>query len=341
MRFLTFSYLSPRPRVGVQLGGAVIDLSAAAPLVFEHLERPHWTLLDILQGQPDGMGVDGAAEIAAAVLDQLGIYGADALQEAPDLVEDMSSGPLSIGGAEMVLPLDEVRLLAPLPRLGTLRLFNVFEEHALAAASLRHGGLLPEWYEQPLFAFGNPNAILGPAEELDMPQTAALDYALGVACVIGRAGRDIGEDEAEQHIAGYMVMNGWCARDLERLELAAGYGPSKSRDFASSLGPVLATPDEIEERLLPDGRYNLAMVARVNGQEVSRGNMRDASFTFAQMIASASRDATLYPGDVLFSGAVGGGSLLEQTEGRGPWLERGDEVELEIGGLGALRTPIR
>lgn len=340
MRLVTFTYINQRPRAGVLVGGSVIDLASAAPLVFEEAADPHWELIDILRGEPDGMGLDGVAEIAAAVLDQLGVSSADEFAESEPLRSDLTGGPLSIGGAEMLLPLDEVRLMAPLTRPNTVRAFDAFEQHVEALA--RNRGLLipPEWYEFPAFSFANPGAIYGPDADVHMPRTAALDYALNLACVIGRAGRDIAEQDAEYYIAGYTIMNDWSARDLERVERAVGLGLAKAKDFATSLGPVLVTPDELEDRLLPDGRYNLTMLARVNGAQRSRGNFRDVYYTFAQMIAHASRDATLYPGDVLGSGAIGGGCLLELTADNGPWLEMGDEVELEIGGLGLLHNQI-
>ncbi len=173
-----------------------------------------------------------------------------------------------------------------------------------------------------------------------MPRSLALDYELEVACVIGRAGRDIAEEDAEEYIAGYTIMNDWSARDLQREEMSVGLGPAKGKDFATSLGPWLVTPDELEELALGDGRFNLTMAARVNGVERSRGNFRDIYYTFAQMIARASRDVTLHPGDVLGSGTVGTGCLLELTGGEGPWLAPGDLVELEVTGLGTLRNRI-
>lgn len=340
MQFVSFSYLDPRPRVGIRVGGVVIDLSAAAPLVFDSIEQVHWELIDILRGAPEGMGIDGAAEIAAAVLDQLGVGALDELDATQPLVSDLTNGPLSIGGTEMLIPVEEVRFHAPLPRPTSLRSFDAFEEHVEMAARIRGRLIPPQWYEQPAFAFGNTGAIYGPDAEVHMPRTTALDYELSIACVIGRAGYDIAEEDAEAYIAGYLIMNDWCARDHERVEAAIGMGQAKARDFATSLGPTLVTPDEIESRLLPDGRYNLAMVARVNGVERSRGNLRDIFYTFPQMIAHASRDAALYPGDVLASGCVGTGCLLELTHGEGPWLQIDDEIELEIGGLGMLKNRI-
>jgi fumarylacetoacetate (FAA) hydrolase len=343
MRFVSFNYIDGFPRAGVLLGGAVIDLAAAAPLVFEDLDTSRWELLDILRGAPQGMGIDGAISIAAAVLDQLGVTSLDDLEEPGEsngARERGMSGPISIGGAEMVLPLDEVRLLPPLPRPTSLRDFYAFAQHVETAMRSRGRSVPLAWYEIPVFYFGNHAAIYGPDANIPMPRSAALDYELEIACVIGRAGRDIAEEDAQEYIAGYTIMNDWSARDLQREEMTVGLGPAKGKDFATSLGPWLITPDELEEFDLGDGRYNLIMTARVNGVERSRGNFRDIYYTFAQMIARASRDVTLYPGDVLGSGTVGSGCLLELTGGEGPWLAAGDVVELEVTGLGTLRNQI-
>jgi len=343
MRFVSFNYIDRFPRAGVLLGAAVIDLSAAAALVYEGQEGQRWELLDILRGAPEGMGLDGAIDIAGAVLDQLGFDGADDFGASEDDAGGRApsvSGPISIGGVEMLLPLDEVRLVAPLPRPPSLRDFYAFEQH-VATANRNRGRDVPlAWYELPVFYFGNHSAIYGPNTGVPMPRTEALDYELEIACVIGRAGRDIAAEDAEEYIAGYTIMNDWSARDVQREEMSVGLGPAKGKDFATSLGPWLVTPDELELFALGDGRYNLPMVARVNDVERSRGNFRDIYYTFAQMIERASRDAALYPGDVLGSGTVGSGCLLELTAGQGPWLAEGDVVELEITGLGVLRNHI-
>jgi fumarylacetoacetate (FAA) hydrolase len=343
MRFVSFNYIDRFPRAGVLLGPAVIDLAAAAALVFEGQDDQRWELLDILRGAPDGMGVDGAIEIAGAVLDQLGIADADefgAESGGDGRSAGGMSGPLSIGGVEMVLPLDEVRLVAPLPRPPSLRDFYAFEQHVATANRNRGRDVPPAWYEIPVFYFGNHTSIYGPTAGVPIPRTEALDYELEIACVIGRAGRDIAEEDADEYITGYTIMNDWSARDVQREEMSVGLGPAKGKDFATSLGPWLVTPDELEPFALGDGRYDLPMVARVNGVERSRGNFRDIYYTFAQMIARASRDAALYPGDVLGSGTVGSGCLLELTAGQGPWLEPGDVVELEVAGLGILKNQV-
>jgi fumarylacetoacetate (FAA) hydrolase len=342
MRFVSFNYIDRFPRAGVLLGQAVIDLSAAAALVFEDQEDRRWELLDILRGAPAGMGVDGAIEIAGAVFDQLGIEDVDELDAAGGNGSRNRgmSGAISIGGVEMVLPLEEIRLVAPLPRPSSLRDFYAFEQHVATASRNRGRDVPPAWYELPVFYFGNHNAIYGPNADIPLPRTTALDYELEIACVIGRAGRDIAEEDAAAYIAGYTIMNDWSARDVQREEMTVGLGPAKGKDFATSLGPWLVTPDELEALELGDGRYNMPMVARVNGVERSRGNFRDIYYTFAQMIARASRDAALYPGDVIGSGTVGTGCLLELTAGQGPWLEEGDVVELEVAGLGILKNQV-
>lgn len=332
MRLVTFQFIDQQPRVGVVLGDTIIDLAAAAPLVFDDPPPPPWSLLDVLEGTPEGMGLDGAAEIVAAVIDQIG--GAD-----DEELQTSQYGPLTIGGVEMLIPLDEARLLAPLPRPSSLRCFEASERHMAALARL-HGGSMPYyWYERPLFTFGNHAAIYGPEAQIPLPRTTAFDYELEVGCVIGRAGRNISPEEAREYIAGYVLVNDWTARDVQQEELIAGFAFSKSKDAATSLGPWLATPDELDEYALDDGHFNLTLIARVNGVEQSRGNLRDLTYTFAQMVAAASQDCALYPGDVIACGAIGG-SLLEATDGRGPWLEPDDLVELEASGLGVLRNRI-
>src|SRR4051812_20926310 len=341
MRLVSFRYIDDFPRAGVLVGGVAIDLAAAAPLAFEGLEGARWELLDILRGAPDGMGIDGAAEIAAAVLDQLGIGDRRGLADPSggNAKHDPGrGGALPTGGVEMALPIDEIRLLSPLPRPPSLRDFYAFEQHIATATRNRGRAVPPAWYEMPAFYFSNHTAIYDPAADIPLPRTTALDYELELACVIGRAGRDIDEQDAADYIAGYTIMNDWSARDIQREERTIGLGPAKAKDFATSLDPWLVTPDELEEHALPDGRYNLTMIARVNDVERSRGNFRDIYYTFAQMIAHAARDTTLYPGDVLGSGTVGSGCLLELTADQGPWLAAGDVVELEVTGLGVLRN---
>ena len=205
--------------------------------------------------------------------------------------------------------------------------------------------MIPEWYQIPVFYFSNPDAIYGPDAPVPVPQqTAELDYELELACVIGQEGRDIPAERALEYVAGYTIMNDWSARDVQRLEMKMNLGPAKGKDFATSLGPWLVTPDELEDRRAGDGaetRHRLDMVTRVNGKEYSRGNAAGLTHTFAQMIAFASRDVWLKPGDVIGSGTVGTGCILElRPETVGGWLQPGDVVEMEIERLGVLRNRV-
>lgn len=236
--------------------------------------------------------------------------------------------------------LEDVTLKAPLPNPTSLRDFYAFEEHVKTARGRRGLDVVPEWYEIPVFYFSNHLAIVGPGESVVKPEECKwLDYELEIACVIGREGRNIRAEEAEEYIFGYCIMNDWSARDLQRKEMKVGLGPAKGKDFATSLGPYIVTKDELEPFRL-ENRFDLDMIARVNGKELSRGNLKDIYYSFPQMIERASRDVTLYPGDVIGSGTVGSGCILELGTDVHRWLEPGDEVELEITGLGKLRNTI-
>lgn len=246
--------------------------------------------------------------------------------------------------AEWRYPLEKVRLLAPV-QPPSFRDFYAFEEHVRNAR--RHRGLemIPEWYDAPAFYFSNAASVVGPEVPVRRPlETKALDYELELACVIGREGTDIAADEADGYIAGFTILNDWSARDVQRREMKVGLGPAKGKDFATSLGPYLLTPDELEDRVLSDRgrgrRYDLEMVARVNGREYSRGNARTMHWTFAELIAHASRNTVLMPGDLIGSGTVGTGCILEFPEGTYPWLQPGDVVELKIERLGVLRNTV-
>ncbi len=238
--------------------------------------------------------------------------------------------------------LSEVWLFPPLTRPMSLRDFYAFEGHVAAAYANRGAQIPSEWYQFPVFYFSNPNAIFGPGEVIPYPAyTQALDYELEVACIIGKPGIDIDAEESENYIFGYTILNDWSARDVQKLEMRVGLGPAKGKDFASSLGPWIVTPEELthHEAGRP-GVYDLQMTAKVNGEELSRGNWREIHYSFGEMIARASQDVYLLPGEVIGSGTVGTGCLLELTKGQGPWLKVGDVIELEIEGLGKLANRV-
>ena len=215
-----------------------------------------------------------------------------------------------------------MRLVAPIPEPPSIRDFYAFERHAANARAQRGLEMAPEWYRIPVFYFSNPAAVYGPEDEIAFPaESSAWDYELEAAVVIG----------ADGAIAGFTVLNDWSARDLQKMEMSVGLGPAKGKDFATSLGPVVVTPDEL-------GDLELEMTARVNGEERSRGNMGDMHHPWAKIVEHASRNTRLRAGDVLGSGTVGTGCILEHGDGR--WLQPGDEVELEIEGIGVLRNRV-
>jgi fumarylacetoacetate (FAA) hydrolase len=230
---------------------------------------------------------------------------------------------------------------APFP-VASLRDFYAFEQHVKTCRAHRGLEMLPQWYQVPVFYFSNPVAIIGDGDTVHAPQgSSALDYELELACVIGSSANDLPpDDSALECVAGFTIMNDWSARDLQRVEMAVGLGPSKSKDFATSLGPRIV-PFAALKDVWKDGRLHLEMSARVNGKEYSRGNAASMFWTWPQILAHASRDTELRPGDVLGSGTVGTGCILELTpEAVGGWLKAGDVVELEIERLGVLRNEI-
>ena len=240
--------------------------------------------------------------------------------EAPSLIDVLAAGTPPRDGARY--PLADVTLLAPIPRPPSIRDFFAFEQHVATARANRGSQVPKEWYEFPAFYFTNPAAVYGPEDEIPYPAgTAELDYELEVAAVIGR----------DAAIAGYTGMNDWSARDIQRKEMRVGLGPAKAKDFATSMGPVLVTPDEF------DG-IRATMTAKVNGEERSRGNLADIHYSWQEILDQAARNTRLCPGDVIGSGTVGTGSILEHNDGR--WLARGDVVEVEIEGIGILRNRI-
>jgi fumarylacetoacetate (FAA) hydrolase len=218
--------------------------------------------------------------------------------------------------------LEDVILRAPVLRPPAVRDFYAFEQHVKTARALRGLDMVPEWYEMPVFYFSNPASIIGPEDEIPYPQRSEeLDYELELAAVIGADGR----------IGGFTIMNDWSARDLQRPEMRVGLGPAKGKDFGTSLGPLVVTVDEF------DGS-SATMVARVNGEERSRGQLADMHFSWDQIVAHASLNTRLCPGDILGSGTVGTGCILEHGDRR--WLHPGDVVELEVEGIGVLRNRV-
>ena len=250
-----------------------------------------------------------------------------------------SSMPHPVGDPER---LDRVRLLAPIPEPPSIRDFYAFEAHVATARRSRGLEMDADWYELPVFYFTNPAAVLGPGDVvIPPPDTVELDYELEVAAVIGVECRDVAADAWADVVAGFTVMNDWSARDLQRREMALGLGPAKGKDFATTVGPLLVTPDELlGESRVPHG----VMTASVNGQEWSRGELADLHHGWGALVAHASRGTRLRPGDVIGSGTVGTGCILElglvHGRDRYPWLQPGDEVTADVAGIGSVTNRI-
>ena len=226
--------------------------------------------------------------------------------------------------------------------IASIRDFYAFEEHVRTCRKHRGLDVPPQWYEVPAFYFTNPAAVIGDGDCVAAPQgSSALDYELELACVIGQPARDLpADDSALDVVAGFTIMNDWSARDLQKVEMAIGLGPSKGKDFATSLGPRLVPFADLKQ-FYRDGRLHLDMTAAVNGRILSRGKAGSMYWTWPALLAHASRDADLRPGDVIGSGTVGTGCILELTpEMAGGWLKPGDLVELTVEGIGILRNTV-
>lgn len=252
-------------------------------------------------------------------------------------------------------PMEGTEILAPIPHPTSCRDGYAFRQHVAAARRNRKVDMIPEFDQYPIFYFTNHNSIQGPGNVYCMPDHfEKLDFELEVAMVINRPGRNIKAADADDFIAGLMIMNDMSARRLQMEEMLLNLGPAKGKDFATCIGPMLVTLDELEQFEVPckenhTGKaWNLGMKCRINGVQVSQGNVSEMDWTFAEIIERASYGVTLYPGDVIGSGTVGTGCFLE-LNGTGKlndpnykeqWLQPGDVVEMGIDGLGILSNTI-
>ena len=264
------------------------------------------------------------------------------LKELDDCLPDINIQSHSVGGKSIAFLMNEVQLLAPVPDPQSFRDFYAFEQHVRAARKLRGLEMHPDWFRIPIFYFSNPAAIYGHGSEIPYPRkTNELDFELEFAVIIAGAGSDIPSKDADRHIAGYTICNDWSARDLQREEMAMSLGPAKGKDFATSFGPYMVTPDELEDAWDENGKLNLRMTCHVNGTLISDGNTNDLYHPFKDMIERASMNTKLLSGDYLGSGTVGTGCILElRPENTGGWIKKGDVVTLEVKRLGVLENKI-
>lgn len=271
---------------------------------------------------------------------------------AHKVFKEIKSGNIKSG-----LKSSKTKLLSPVPKPTSMRDGYAFRQHVETARRNRGVPMIPEFDQFPVFYFTNHNAVFGEGIiEVEDDHLQQLDFELECAIVIGKKGKNIPAEQADDYIAGYMIMNDWSARVLQMEEMKLNLGPAKGKDFATSLGPWLVTVDELEPYKIatPYGnKYDLRMIARHNGKQVSDGNFKDMNWTFAELIERASYGVTLYPGDVIGSGTVGTGCYLElngtwatEAKAKGEsftpvWIKDGDEFELEIQGLGVLKNKIK
>ena len=260
-----------------------------------------------------------------------------------------------LGRNIMTIPYADAELLAPVPHPTSCRDGYAFRQHVAAARRNRKVDMIPEFDQYPIFYFTNHNSIQGPGDIVCMPDHfEKLDFELEAAIVICKPGRNIPAAEADEYIGGLMIMNDISARKLQREEMLLNLGPAKGKDFSTVIGPMLVTLDELEQYEVPckenhaGKAWNLDMKCWVNGVQVSRGNVNDMDWTFAEIIERCSYGVQLMPGDIIGSGTVGTGCFLE-LNGTGKlndpnyteqWLQEGDLVEMEIDGLGKLSNTI-
>lgn len=252
--------------------------------------------------------------------------------------------------------LNQLNLMAPVPRPRSCRDGYAFRQHVASARRNRGVEMIPEFDQYPVFYFTNHQAVKGPGDLYFMPDHfERLDFELEVAIVTGKKGRNFRAEEADEYIAGYMIMNDLSARTLQMEEMKLNLGPAKGKDFCTVIGPMLVTPDELEPYKVDPKpghvghSYRLGMRCSVNGVQVSEGNMADMDWTFAEILERCAYGVDIHPGEVIGSGTVGTGCFLElngtarrlNPDAEPQWLKDGDLVEMEVEGLGTLTNRIK
>ena len=323
MRFVSFRR-KEKDRLGIEVTGKIYDLSKSAESI--DIEMPR-RMRRFLQKWESNLAL--AKKVDEAIKD---------------------------GKINDEFVVENAKLLAPVPKPTSYRDGYAFRQHVATARRNRGVEMIPEFDQFPVFYFTNHNAVFGEGDVyVEQDHLEKLDFELECAVVIGKKGINISAKDADNYIAGYMVMNDLSARTLQMEEMKLNLGPAKGKDFATTIGPYLVTTEELEKYRIetPEGnKYNLEMKAFHNGKQVSFGNLKDMNWTFAQIIERASYGVELLPGDVIGSGTVGTGCYLELNgtraleakqkgeEFKPVWLKGGDTIELEIEGLGKLKNKI-
>lgn len=322
--FLVSTEIGKQTRIGaVTDDELVIDLEAAYRLAMLEsgiTERAAARLSNALL-PPDMVAFIEAGEPAM-----------EAARKALDWVSEQDQVQ-SKHGTTFAGKLDDLMLLSPIPRPPLMRDFMGFETHLKNIYPKLGLEIPPEWYNIPVYYKGNAGSVSGHNSDIVIPTFAdAIDFEFEIAVVIGKGGINIPAEQAMDHVFGYMIYNDFSARDIQNQEMSVGLGPAKGKDFAGAhcLGPWIVTADEI------DDIYNLKMVARVNGERYCDTHSSTNHWHFKDMIAHASMDEYIHPGEVMGSGTVGGGSGIEGDT----YLRSGDVIELEMEGVGTLRNTV-
>ena len=327
MRFVTFQYgENSKPRFGFKKNNYIIDIVHASNWVNESNEDPRF--LSIPPSLKDAL--------------ENWTHNFKKLKELDQALPDKEVISIKVGRNPIATLETKVHFLAPVPDPRSFRDFYAFEQHVRSARKLRGLDMHPDWFKIPIFYFSNPVALYGHNSEVPYPiGTAELDFELEFSIIIANGGKNITAKDADNYIAGYTICNDWSARDLQRQEMAMNLGPAKGKDFATSFGPYMVTPDELENAWDNNGRLHLRMTCHVNDKIISDGNTNDLYHSFSKMIERASMNTNLLPGDYLGSGTVGTGCILElRPDNTGGWIKKGDVVKMEIEQLGILENKI-
>ena len=245
------------------------------------------------------------------------------------------------------IPLSDLEILSPIPKPNSLRDAYAFRQHVKVGRENRGLEMIPEYDQFPVFYYCNHNSVMGPGEILiEKDQLIKLDFELEIAAIIGKKGKNIKVNEADNYIAGYTIMNDLSARKLQMEEMKLNLGPAKGKDFSTIIGPYIVTKDELSDHLINTNngaKYDMTMKAYLNGELISEDNFKNITWTFSQIVSRISQGVEIYPGDVIGSGTCATGCLLELNlvNSTNIWLKDKDEIKLEVEGLGCLINNIK
>ena len=246
-----------------------------------------------------------------------------------------------------LLNVNEVEILTPITKPNSFRDAYSFKQHVEAGRKARNLPMIEEFEINPVYYYSNHSSMSGPGNiYVNEVHLNKLDFELELAIVIGKEGKNIPINKADEYIFGFMILNDWSARDVQLNEMKMNLGPAKGKDFCSSIGPYLVTKNELTNKTISTKRgnvYDLNMKAFINNKQVSSDSSKNMYWTFAQIISHISTGTTIYPGDVIGSGTCATGCLYELnlTHNTDKWLQIDDEVRLEIDELGVLENKIK